>query len=259
MTKSGLLLEGKVAVVTGSKRGIGKAIALSLAKAGADVAVCTRVPKDAADDLESVAKEIRRLGRRSLAVQADVSRKADVDSFIKSVMDEFGVIDILVNNAGGAPRERGSLFCESTEEVWDYVLGKNLKGVFLCTRAVINHMIKRRSGKIISLASSSGMGGDVGLVDYSAAKAGVIGFTMALAKEVAQYGINVNCVSPGPTENFYILGDPKRRAEAIQKTGVGRLGKPEEIAALVVFLASDQASFITGQNYPIGGLTNLGH
>jgi len=252
-------LEGKVAMVTGGKRGLGKDIALALAEAGANVVVCTRLFKDAADDLELVANKIRKLGRRSLAVQADVSRAAEVDALVQKTMDEFGVVDILVNNAGGSARERASLFCESTEEVWDYVLGINLKSTLLCTRAVINHMIERRYGKIVNIASTSGVVGDAERVDYSTAKAAVIGFTMALAKEMAPHDINVNCVSPGPTETPGLLSQPHERLEQVrQKTGLGRFGTSEGVASLAAWLASDKANSITGQNYVVSGLTNLG-
>ena len=252
-------LEGKVAIVTGAKRGLGKAIALTLAKAGADVTICTRVFKDVSYDLNDVAEEIRKLGRRSMAIQADVSRKDDVNSLVKRTIDEFGAVDILVNNAGGSARDRASFFYETTEEIWDYVIGINLKGVFYCTRAIINHMIGRRTGKIVNIASTSGIVGDVTRVDYSAAKAGIIGLTRALAKEVAQFGININCVSPGPTETPGVLSRPPERIEkVIQMTGLGRLGDPEEVASLVTFLVSDRANCITGQNYVVSGMANLG-
>ncbi len=259
MSILGFSLEGKVAIVTGGKRGLGKDIALALAEAGADVIICTRVFKDATDNLEVVAQEIRKLGRRSLAVQADVSRKADVDALVQKTMDEFGVVDILVNNAGGSARERASLFCESTEEVWDYVLGINLKSTLLCTRAVINQMIERRYGKIVNIASTSGVVGDAARVDYSAAKAAIIGFTMALAKEVAPHDINVNCVSPGPTATPGLLSQPPERVEQVkQMTGLGRLGTSEGVASLVAWLASDKANSVTGQNYVVCGLRTLG-
>jgi NAD(P)-dependent dehydrogenase (short-subunit alcohol dehydrogenase family) len=173
---------------------------------------------------------------------------------VKSALDEFGKVDILVNNAGGSPPEKGVPFCESEEEVWDWAIATNLKGVRNCARAVINHMIERKSGKIVSIASISGVTGTLTKVDYSAAKAGVIGFTKALAKEVAPYGINVNCVSPGPIETPLFLSNTKELQEAaIQAVFLKRAGKPEEIANMVVFLASDEASFIIGQNFIVDG------
>jgi NAD(P)-dependent dehydrogenase (short-subunit alcohol dehydrogenase family) len=166
-------------------------------------------------------------------------------------------VDTLVNCAGG-PDSVEVFFRGSVEEVWDRVIAVNLKGVRNCTRAVINHMIDRRYGKIVNIASLAGVVGGYSKVDYSAAKAGVIGFTMALAKEVAGFGINVNCISPGPIQTRALLIHPEYVEQGARMTGLGRVGKPEEVAALAVFLASDEAGFITGQNYPICGIKNLG-
>ncbi len=165
-----------------------------------------------------------------------------------------------MNNAGKGAGER-SFFHESTEEVWDYVIRMNLKSVMNCSRAVINHMIERRSGKIVNIGSAAAVNCPQKRSDYAAAKAGVIAFTRVLAKEVAGYGINVNCVSPGPVEAGWFYSEPPDKSHLERVTGVtglGRLGKPEDVAALVAFLVSDQASFITGQNYPVCGLSNLG-
>jgi 3-oxoacyl-[acyl-carrier protein] reductase len=247
-------LENRVAIVTGGAQGIGRAIALGLAKEGADVALADIDSEPAS----KVVDEITDLGRKAIAIKTDVSKNEEAKLMAKTALDEFGKIDILVNNAGQSARERRAFFSESTEEVWDFVINLNLKGVRNCTRAVINHMIERRSGKIVNIASCAGVVGDAGSVDYSAAKAGVIGFTRALAKEVASYGINVNCVSPGPikTRIASILPDGTERLR--QLTGFGRIGEPEDIAAMVVFLVSDEANFITGQNHPVCGLRNLG-
>jgi NAD(P)-dependent dehydrogenase (short-subunit alcohol dehydrogenase family) len=254
-------LEDRIAIVTGAAGDIGQAIALGLAKEGADVVVADIDSEGAS----KVVDDIKAIGRRAIAIITDVTKSEETNQMAKVTLDEFGKIDILVNNTGRNARERMSLFCESTEDVWDDIIAVNLKGVFNCTRAVINHMMERRSGKIVSVASVAGVVGSAWVVDYSAAKAGVIGFSKALAKEVAQYGINVNCVSPSTIET-------KRLAESIrsynwpldqvqgwkQRTGLGRLGKTEEVAAMVVFLATDDANFITGQNYAVCGLSNLG-
>jgi NAD(P)-dependent dehydrogenase (short-subunit alcohol dehydrogenase family) len=239
-------LEDKVAIVTGGANGIGRAIALRLAREGADVVV----GDIEVDSAKEVIKEIESLGRKGMAGKIDVAKGDDAR------INKFGKVDILVNNAGGSARERRSLFNESKEEVWDFVININLKGAFNCTRAVINHMIERKSGKIVNIGSQAGMVGTKGLVDYSAAKAGIIGFTMALAKEVASYGINVNCVSPGPIQTR--MATSFGIEELKQMTGLGRLGKPEDVAAMVLFLVTDEADYITGQNYLVGGLSNLG-
>ncbi|MFC2005357.1 SDR family NAD(P)-dependent oxidoreductase [Chloroflexota bacterium] len=249
-------LEKMVAIVTGGANGIGRATAIRLAREGADVVV-------ADIDLEQankVVNEIEALGRRGIAIKGDVSKSEEVKAMANTALDKFGRVDILVNNAGGSARGRSSFFKDSTEEVWDHVLSTNLKGVLNCTRVVINHMIERQSGKVVNIASCAGVVGDVKVADYAAAKAGIIGFTMSLAKEVARYGVNVNCVSPGPieTEGLGRLLSPESMEKMKRTTGLGRLGQPEDIAAMVAFLVSDDANFITGQNYVVGGLRNLG-
>lgn len=244
----------RVAIVTGSARGIGRAIALGLAKEGAAVVV-TDIDLEGAT---AVASEIEALNSRSLAVKADMSQIQDVNRMVEAALKKFGKVDILVNNAGGIGNlmEGRYYFRESTAESWDFVIERNLKSVFNCTRAIINHMIERRSGKIINIGSGAGITGEVRLTIYSATKAGVIGFTKALAKEVGPYGINVNCVSPGVTRT-------PGTAEVLKEEGgdggkhpaLGRLGEPEDIANMVVFLASDKANYITGQNLVVcGGL-----
>jgi len=248
-------LKKKIALVTGAANGIGRAIALGFAREGADIVVADIE----SEQKDNVVNEIKALGCKALFVKADVSKSKEVNVMAETSLNEFGKIDILVNNAGGSARERHSLFCDSTEEVWDHVFAKNLKGVFNCSRAVINHMIERKTGKIINIASSSGLVGDYGLVDYSAAKAGIIGFTRALSKEVACHGITVNSVAPGPIETRGLGQLAPDMVEHLAKlTGLGRVGMPEEIAAMVVFLATDDANFITGQTFPVCGLRNLG-
>jgi NAD(P)-dependent dehydrogenase (short-subunit alcohol dehydrogenase family) len=246
-------LDGKVAIVTGAAHGLGRAIAFGLAKENADLFLADL-------DIEAVsevADQVKKLGRKAIVTRVDVAKTGDAARMAEEALAQFGKIDILINNAGGTARERRSLFHVSTEEVWDYVISLNLKGVLNCTRSVINHMMERRSGKVVSIASASGVVGSATMVDYSAAKAGVIGFTMALAKEVVSYGINVNCVSPGPMQTRAL--NSATTLEAMKKsTGFGRVGQPEEIASMVVFLASDEASYITGQNMLVCGLTNIG-
>ena len=203
-----------------------------------------------------VADEIMASGREAMIMEVDVARSEDTKRLASATLDKFGAIDILVNCAGGPAREE-ALFHKSKEEVWDRVIDLNLKGVRNCTRAVINHMIDRRSGKIINIASIVGLVGTAGMVDYSAAKAGIIGFSMALAKEVAGYGININCVSPGAVHTKGLDMFPELMEELKPTTGFNRVGMPEEIAGMVVFLASEDANYITGQNYPICGIQNL--
>ena len=249
-------LKDKVAIVTGGASGIGKAIVLRMANEGANVVVADI----AFEQAMRVASEVVATGGNAIAINVDVVKNQDTNKMAKRVMNDFGKVDILVNNAGGSAREKRSLFCESTEEVWDWVIAINLKGVRNCSRAVIEHMVQRRSGKIINMASISGViGSSTRGVDYSAAKAGIIGFTKALAKEAAPYGINVNCISPGPIETPLLLSLPEEMLEKVKQTiHLGRLGKPEEIANMVVFLASDETNFITGQNFIVDGGRSLG-
>ena len=194
-------LEGKVAAVTGARRGIGKTIALTFAEAGADVAVCDVVIDDG--QLESAADEIRQLGRRSLAVQVDVSKKADVDNFINRVEDELGPIDILVNNAGLA---RGPVLIEQTEEQYQEVMDINLKGSYLCAQAVGKRMIERKSGNIINIASGAGIRGFATRNAYNISKAGLIMLTKVLARDLAKHGIRVNALAPTNLKTEFTRG-----------------------------------------------------
>jgi len=243
-------LECKVSIVTGAGQGIGQAIALSLAKEGADVVVNDMNIETA----KSIAAEIQAMGRRTLAIKADVGKSEEVNEMVTMIISEMGGVDILVNNAGGGARERGSEFKDSTEEVWDFVINRNLKGVLNCTRAVINHMIERQSGKIVNIASTIAFSPEPGQADYGGAKAGIIGFSKSLAKEVGRYGINVNCVSPGVIETIALKQVPQEMLERyLSKQILKRRGQPQDIANMVVFLASEEASFITGQNYAVCG------
>ena len=255
-----MTLANRIAVVTGGGRGIGAGIALKLAAEGADIVIATRSVEPAAD----IIRAIEQLGRKVLAIQTDVSQRDSVQSMVTATLAQFGRIDILVNNAGGSARGKMSLFCDSDEDTWEQVLGTNLKGVFYTCRAVIGHMQERGSGSIVNIGSVAGMIGLASQVDYSAAKGAVIAFTKALAKETVSRGVRVNCVSPGP-----ISSDAGRSIPAAMKnnlamqslgraTGFGHFGEPSDIANLVAFLTSDDAKFITGQNYPVCGVMNLG-
>ena len=248
-------LQDRVAIVTGGGSGIGRATVLRLAQEGAHVVIAQRTLEVA----QKTANDVIALGRRAIAVKMDVTKREETRQMAKLVLDEFGRIDILVNNAGGSTLAR-THFCDSKEEDWESTFALNLTGTFNCTRAVINNMIERRSGKIIMISSIMGVDGAVGRTYYSAAKAGLIGFTKALAKEVGQYGINVNCVSPQPTATERVLGrvTEEQLNDWKTKTYLNRLGTPEDIAAMIAFLASDEASFITGQNYLVDGGRSLG-
>ena len=246
-------LKNKIAIVTGGANGIGRATALRLAAEGADVVIADLE----IDPANEVAGKIKASGRKALAMEVDVSKSQDADRMAAATLNEFGRIDILCNIAGG-PAPTQTPFSESEEAVWDLVMAVNLKGQRNCARAVINPMIERRTGKILNMASSAGLLGMVNMVDYSASKGGVISFTRALAKEVAQYNIQVNAISPGTVMTRGLQMFPERWDEFNQMSGLGRVGKIDEIAALAAFLVSDEANYITGQNYPVCGLLNLG-
>ncbi len=233
-------LTGRVALVTGAARGIGSAIAERLANAGATVAIADIDTENAGPS--SVA----------LALKADVSRSADVARMVNTVLERLGQLDILVNNAGIVGREAPVRDLAETD--WDRVMNTNLKGVFLCSRAVIGHMMDRNRGAIVSVASISGKEGNANMAAYSVSKAGVICFTKALAREVLDHNIRVNCVAPALIETGMTLSlDPERAAFLTSKIPMGRLGKPDEVAALVHFLASDESTFTTGQCYDVSG------
>lgn len=243
-------LADRVAIVTGAARGIGREIALTLVREGAKVTICDID----IEPLNDVASEIEAAGGQSLASKVDVTKSADLNQMVEATLQRFGGIDILVNNAGGSARDQASDFHEAKETVWGSVIARNLNGTLACTRAVINHMIERKSGKIVNLASVNGISGQAGFVDYSAAKAGIIGFTKALAKEVNSYGINVNAVAPGVIETRVVEQIPKETMEEIlKKLNLNRLGQPEDVANAVLYLASDEASYITGHILVICG------
>jgi 3-oxoacyl-[acyl-carrier protein] reductase len=247
-------LSGKVAIVTGSARGIGRAIALKLAEAGADIVVNDIAA--ASDSLESVANEIRALNRQALAVTADVSSKDDVNRMVDAAANTFGHIDIMVNNAGVT---RDQLIMRMTDEEWDTVLNIDLKSAFLCTRAVLRHMLRQRSGRIVSIASIVGITGNAGQANYAAAKAGIIAFTRSLAKEAGSRGITANAVAPGfiETKMTEKLGD-KQRQTFLERVPLGVSGTPRDVAEAVAFLASEEAKYITGQVLCVDGGLALG-
>lgn len=246
-------LKDRTAIVTGGAHGIGRATALRLAAEGSDVLVADIEFEPA----KEVAVQIKASGREALAMHVDVSNMENANRMASAAMDTFGRIDILCNIAGG-PAPAQTPFHESEEDVWDRVIAVNLKGQRNCARAVINHMIEKKRGKIVNMASSAGMLGMRGMVDYSASKGGVISFTRALAKEVAQHNIHVNAISPGTVMTRGLEMFPERWDEFNAMSGLGRVGTTQEIAALVAYLVSDEAGYISGQNYPIMGLLNLG-
>ncbi len=249
-------LAGKVAIVTGGGRGIGRAISLDLAAEGANVVIADLNLEDA----QSTAKEVTALGRKALPFKADVTSSREVNAMVAQAIRDLGGVDILVNNAGWDKLEP---FVKSTEETWDKVIAINLKGPIICARAVLDHMIEKGSGKIISIASDAGKAGSSGEAVYGGCKAGVIGFSKTLARETARYNVNVNCVCPGPTDTPLLqslMGSADTGAKMLQAViravPFKRLGRPEDIAKMVTFLASDDASYITGQAFSVnGGLT----
>jgi 3-oxoacyl-[acyl-carrier protein] reductase len=241
-------LSNKVAIVTGSGRGIGQAIALKLAEVGADVVVNDIGDPEA---LENVAAEIRKMNRQSLAVIADVSSPADVARLMETATSTYGRVDILVNNAGVT---RDQLVMRMSDEDWDTVLDIDLKSAFLCTRAVLRDMLKQRWGRIISIASVVGLIGNAGQANYAAAKAGVIAFTRSIAKEVASRGVTANAIAPGfiDTKMTQQLGDTHAE-ELLKRVPVGYAGSPRDVAEAVAFLASEEARYITGQVLNVDG------
>ena len=243
-----MLLDGKIALVTGASRGIGRAIALALAKAGATVVINYAGNVQAA---ESVRQEIESNGGKTMLVQADVADIDAVNDMIKRVSDTFGQIDILVNNAGIT---RDGLLMRMKENDWDDVLNTNLKGIYHCTKAVAKGMMKQRSGRIVNMTSVVGLTGNAGQANYAAAKAGVIGFSKSMAKELASRGITVNLVAPGfiDTDMTSVLPE-KVKEEMVKAIPLASLVKPEDVANAVLFLVSDQASYITGQTLNVDG------
>ena len=244
-------LEGKTAFITGGRRGLGKAIALGFAEAGADVAICDQVITDG--ELEETADEIRKLGRRSLAIQADITRKGDVEKMVQKAVDEFGGIDIFMNNAG---QYIPSPTLELSEEDWDAVLDTHLKGSFLCSQAAGKVMVKQKRGTIINMASLGGIRPVQSPGGYDTAKAGLIMFTSSLAIELAPYNIRVNAIAPGFPKtkmNEGVRSNPQLLKKFEAAIALGRFGEPAEIATTAIFLASDASSYITGITILVDG------
>ncbi len=243
-----MCLTGKTAVVTGGSRGIGRAICIELAKQGANVVVNYSGSEAKAAE---VVREIEALGTKAVAIQANVADSAAVESLMKKALEMFGTIDILVNNAGIT---RDNLLMRMKEQEWDDVMDTNLKGVFLCTKAVTRQMMKQRAGRIINISSIVGVAGNPGQANYVAAKAGVIGLTKTTAQELASRNILVNAIAPGFITTEMTDALPEEIKETMLKQiPLAKLGQPEDIAKAVVFLASDSANYITGQTLHIDG------
>jgi 3-oxoacyl-[acyl-carrier protein] reductase len=266
-------LDGRVAIVTGAAglRGMGREIALTLAKAGADVAVCDLHINEGDFDLEGTANEIRTLGRRSIAVQADVTKESDVNNLVDKVVKEFGTVDILVNNAGIIVSEP---LLKVTVKQWDRVMDVNLKGCLLCCQAVAKVMVKQKRGSIVIMASTGGMRGAPPQIPYGMSKAGAIHFTRAAAQELAPYGIRVNAISPGfittdlganslevsPAQSAQMSAGIRDQVfQGLEKiVPLGRLGEPGDVADVALFLCSDASRYITGQSIVVDGGLMLG-
>ncbi|MFW5984882.1 MAG: 3-oxoacyl-[acyl-carrier-protein] reductase [Halanaerobiaceae bacterium] len=243
-------LEGKVAIITGSSRGIGAEVAKLLAQNGADIVL--NYPFDGEkDNVLQVKEEIENLGQKAIHIKADVSEKTDAEKLIKKAREEYNKFDILVNNAGIT---RDNLLLRMKEKDWDQVMDVNLKGVFNCTKAAIRTLMKQRGGRIINLASVVGIIGNAGQANYSASKAGVIGFTKSMARELASRNITVNAVAPGFIKSKMTeeLSD-KVKTEMQDSIPLNKFGEPQDVAEMIVFLASNKAKYITGQVINIDG------
>lgn len=244
-------LEGKVAIVTGAGQGIGRATTLELAKEGAAVAVCGR-----GENIEDVRREIEGLGREAFSVRIDVSKWLDAERMAKAVSEKYGHIDILVNNAGIAMRKEDGTrlgILEVTESDYDFMLNTNLKGVFNCCKAVIPFMMKQQSGRIVNLGSTTAITGDVSAPPYVASKAGIMAMTKSLARELGQYNIYVNSVSPGMVQtNMHRLTSEAAREKARSAATLGRIAETFDVARLIIHLVSDDY-FVTGQTVVIDG------
>jgi NAD(P)-dependent dehydrogenase (short-subunit alcohol dehydrogenase family) len=244
-------LAGKTAIVTGGRRGIGRAIALALAEAGADVSLGDRVVDDG--ELDRVAQEIKKLGRRALTLQADITRKADVDSLVQKTLADFGTIDILVNNAA---MNIMSPLLELNEEGWDRVIDTDLKGYYLCSQAAGRVMVKQKRGNIVNIASTAAMDTAPKMGAYCIAKAGVVMLTRILAIELAEHNIRVNAVAPSIVKTKFsqpLWAGAKTLKEIEAGIPLGRLAEPEDITGAVVFLASDASAYITGHTIVVDG------
>lgn len=244
-------LSNKVAIVTGASRGIGRATALALGRSGARVMVNYRGQAEAAAE---VVTTIEANGGTALAVQADVAQGADVERLVKTTLDAYGRLDIVVNNAGIT---RDNLLLRMKDDEWDAVMSTNLRGAYLLTKAAMRPMMKARAGRIINITSVVGLTGNAGQANYAAAKAGLIGFTKSVAREMASRGITANAIAPGyiETDITSVLSD-EIKSSVLNTIPLGRLGQPDDVASIVVFLASDAAAYLTGQTLAVdGGMT----
>jgi 3-oxoacyl-[acyl-carrier protein] reductase len=245
-----MMLKDKVAIVTGSSRGVGRAIAEAYGEKGASVVVNYSSSQKAADE---VVEKINAMGSRAIAVKADVAKKEEVEKLVQAAIDEFGRVDILVNNAGFT---RPAMMVKMTEDEWDQVVDIHLKGAFLCSQAVARHMKEQKSGKIINVTSVAGLVGTVGQINYSAAKGGILSMTKSIAREMARYNVCANVISLGivatdMTEK--IRTDEKLKDIYMNRILLKRFGEPEDITPAFVFLASDDGSYITGQLLCVDG------
>ena len=241
-------LAGKVAIVTGAREGIGKAIAVAFAREGADVVVASRN----IDENSEVVQEITALGRKALPIKADVANREDILNMVQKTLEVFGQVDILVNNAG---LTKPGMLHKLSEEAWDTVMNVHLKGAFFAIQAVAGNMMERKTGSIINVTSSAGIQGTIGQANYAAAKGGINALTMAAAREFATFGITVNAISPFAETKMTetIATNEKFREKYLARVPMGRFGQPEEIAPTVVFLASDDSRYLTGQIICIDG------
>ena len=245
---AGIQLDGKVALVTGASRGIGAAVARRLAQAGANVGVNFHASPDAA---EIVVESINKYGGEAILIGGDVSQEENAEKVVKDLVDHYGSIDILVNNAG---INKDQLLIRMKPEDFDSVINVNLRGAFLCTRYAMTHMIRQRSGRVINMSSVVGLSGNPGQANYAAAKAGLVGLTKAVAREVASRNVTVNALAPGYIDTAMVDELTAETQDKILSTiPMGRFGTPEDVAEAVVFLASDGASYITGQVLTIDG------
>ncbi len=243
-------IQGKVALVTGGARGMGRAIVLRFAREGAKVAFCDIRPEEGS----KVADEVRKAGGECVFIKTDITQRGEVEKMVKTVEEKYGKIDILVNNADWSSSEA---FLDSEEEKWERIIAINFLGPLRVTKAVLKGMVARSSGSIVNFASDGGRAGVGRQVVYSACKGGVLAMTKSLAREFMRYNIRVNCVSPGPTDTPLVAeemaGDPKASQKLASLIPMRRLGRPEEQAAAALFLASDEASYITGQTLSVSG------
>jgi 2-hydroxycyclohexanecarboxyl-CoA dehydrogenase len=250
MTEVIMRLKDKIAIVTGGGQGIGKAIACCLSKEGAMVVVADKNEETA----KNTAQEIVATGGKAIAIQVDVTKSKEVARVFQRVLSKYSKIDILVNNAG---YNKLQPFVDNTEDFWDMMIAVNLKSAIICSRVVLDNMLDRKYGKIINISSDSGLIGSSGCVVYSAAKGGIISFTKALAREVAEYNIHVNCVAPGPTQtplwDRFVREKPEILDDVRKATPQKRVGKPEDIASAILFLASDEAKWMVGQTLSVSG------